>query len=48
MAEVKFIFEGNTIIIQCTKQRIMKDICTRFANKIGKDIINYIFYMEEV
>ena len=44
MAEVKFIFEGNTINIQCTKQDIMKDICTKFANKIGKDI-NKLYFL---
>ena len=43
MAEIHFIYEGNTILIQSNMNQIMKDICTRFCLKINKDINSLIF-----
>ena len=46
MSKVTFVFDGNEIIIQCTKEEKMKDICQRYVNKIDINI-NLYFYMEE-
>ena len=42
-ASVIFSFEGKDILIQCSKEDKMKDICQKFANKIGKNINSLIF-----
>ena len=44
MAEVKFIFEGITTKIQCTKNEIIRDICIKFSNKIQKNI-NKLYFL---
>ena len=43
MAEAKFIFEGEDIIIQCTKNQKMRDICTNLSNKINVGLNSLIF-----
>ena len=44
MAEVQFIYNGNTINIECNKNEMMKDICKRFINKTNVDN-NLIYYL---
>ena len=43
MSKVIFEFEGREIIIQCTKDEKMKDICQRYTTKIDKTINTLIF-----
>ena len=38
MAEIVFIYEGKSMIIQCNIEQKMKDICITLSNKINKDI----------
>ena len=38
MAEVVFMYEGNTIAIQCNENQKMKEICSKFCNKINIDL----------
>ena len=42
-ASVIFSFEGENILIQCSKEDKMKDICQKCANKIKKNINSLIF-----
>ena len=45
MPEITFIFETIENKIQCEANDLLKDLCTKFANKIGIDIKNlYFFY----
>ena len=37
-AKVIFIYEKSVVIIQCSKDEKMKDICQKYVNKINKDI----------
>ena len=43
MSKVIFDFEGREVIIQCTKDEKMKDICQRYVNKIEKNLNSLIF-----
>ena len=43
MAEAKFIYDGQDIIIQCNKNQKMKDICSNLSNKINVNINSLIF-----
>ena len=43
MSKVIFDFEGREVIIQCTKDEKMKDICQRYVNKINRTINSLIF-----
>ncbi len=44
MVEVNFNYNGNDIIIQCTKEdEYIKDICKKFTSKIDKDIDELFF-----
>ena len=43
MAEAKFTYEGQDIIIQCTKNQKMKDICTNLSNKINVGLNSLVF-----
>ena len=43
MSRVIFVYEGVDVIIQCTKDEKMKDICQRCANKIERNIYSLIF-----
>ena len=43
MAEAKFTFEGQDIIIQCTKNQKMRDICTNLSNKINVGLNSLVF-----
>ena len=43
MAEVVFIYEGNSITIQCNKNQKIKDICINLSNKINLNINSLIF-----
>ena len=43
MAEAKFTYEGQSIIIQCTKNQKMKDICTNLSNKINVGLNSLVF-----
>ena len=42
-ANVKFTYNCNTIIIQCLLEEKMKDICQRYASKIGMNLNSLIF-----
>ena len=42
-AIVIFIFEGINIKIQCSTDDLMKDICQKYANKIGRNVNSLIF-----
>jgi len=44
MINAIFIFKGINTVIQCNKEDKMKDICFKFANKIGIDI-NLIYFL---
>ena len=44
MENVIFSFKGINTIIQCNKEDKMKDICNKYANKIGIDI-NLIYFL---
>ena len=43
MAEAKFTFEGEDIIIQCTKNQKMRDICTNLSTKINVGLNSLVF-----
>jgi len=43
MSKVIFDFEGREVIIQCTKDEKMNDICQRYVNKINRTINSLIF-----
>ena len=43
MAEAKFTYEGQDIIIQCTKNQKMKDICANLSNKINVGLNSLVF-----
>ena len=43
MAEAKFTYEGQDIIIQCNENQKMKEICTNLSNKVNVDINSLIF-----
>jgi len=43
MSKVIFIFGGIEVIIQCTKEEKMKEICQRYVNKIEKNLNSLIF-----
>ena len=43
MSKVIFIFGGIEVIIQCTKEEKMKEICQRYINKIEKNLNSLIF-----
>ena len=42
-AKVIFTLDGDNIIIQCSKEDKMKDICQKYTNKIQKNINSLIF-----
>ena len=48
MEDTKVIFEldGNNLIIQCSGQDKMKDICQKYATKIDKNIDSLLFLYE--
>ena len=41
--KVVFIYDGNNIIIQCSKDEKMKDICQKYSDKIKKNISSLFF-----
>ena len=43
MSKEIFIFGGIEVIIQCTKEEKMKEICQRYVNKIEKNLNSLIF-----
>ena len=43
MAEAKFTFEGQDIIIQCNKNQKMRDICTNLSTKINIGLNSLVF-----
>ena len=43
MAEAKFTFEGQDIIIQCNKNQKMRDICTNLSTKINVGLNSLVF-----
>ena len=43
MAEARFTFEGQDIIIQCTKNQKMRDICTNLSTKINVGLNSLVF-----
>ena len=44
MSKVIFIFNGEKINIQCLNEDKMKDICSKYSNKINKNV-NDIFFL---
>ena len=44
MPEITFIFETIENKIQCEANDLLKDLCTKFSNKIGIDIKNLCFF----
>ena len=42
-AYVSFDFEGRIIIIQCSTDNKMKNICQKYANKLGRNVNSLIF-----
>ena len=42
-AIVIFTFEGINIKIQCSTDDLMKDICQKYANKIGRNVNSLVF-----
>ena len=42
-ANVSFDFEGRLVKIQCSTDDKMKDICQKYANKIGRNLNSLIF-----
>jgi len=44
MINAIFTFKGINTVIQCNKEDKMKDICSKYANKIGIDI-NLIYFL---
>ena len=43
MAEVKFTYEGQDIVLSCNKNQKMKDICSNLGNKINVGINSLVF-----
>ena len=43
MPKVVFTLEGIEVIIQCSNDEKIKDICNNYGNKIGKNINTFIF-----
>ena len=47
-AQVDFTYNGTVHTIECTMDEKMKDICQRFAQKVGKDInVVDFLYLEQ-
>ena len=44
--ELIFELDGNNLIIQCSSQDKMKDICQKYATKINKNIDSLLFIYE--
>ena len=42
-ASVAFTFEGIKVKIQCSTNDLMKDICQKYANKIGRNVNSLVF-----
>ena len=43
MASTIFIKEGESVIIQCSKEEKMKTICDKYCNKINSNINSLLF-----
>ena len=43
MAEAKFSYEGQDIVLSCDKNQKMKDICANLSNKINVDTNSLVF-----
>ena len=43
---IKFLFNGSSLIMQCDKKDIMKNIFKKYAGKINKDI-SFIYFLYE-
>ena len=43
MSDIEFIYNGESLIIQSRPEEIMKEICLKFAAKIGKDLTELLF-----
>ena len=45
MSETKIVFnfEGKDLIIQCSQEDKIKDICQKFVTKIGSDLNSLLF-----
>ena len=44
MPKIEFIFNSQLYIIQCEKEELMKNICQKFASKLGTDL-NSIYFI---
>ena len=47
MAEAKFTYDGQDIILSCDKSQKMREICTNLSTKINVDINSLIFLYGE-
>ena len=47
MAEAKFTYDGQDIILSCDKSQKMREICTNLSTKINVDINSLIFFYRE-
>ena len=47
MNKVDFIYNDNKYFIQCNNEDKMGDILTKFANKAGKNINKFFFYITD-
>jgi len=47
MSEVNFLYEGQSIIIQCDKNQKMKEICNTLSNKLNISINSLLFLYGE-
>ena len=46
MASIIFSFDNSNILIECSKENIMRDICQKYCSKIGKDLDSLLFLYE--
>ena len=43
MSQIKFMYQGNLISIQCDANETIKDICLKFTTKLSLDIKKLFF-----
>ena len=42
-AKVNFCLDGINLILECSKEEKMKDICQRYAAKVGRNLKTLVF-----
>ena len=43
MAQAIFNLDGSEVVIQCTSENLIKDICQKYVTKLGKNINSFLF-----